>query len=54
MDRGQVIVLHKTTSAFPGFHLAGIYASFPSDLDTEIKRYELHIKCFRVGDNRLL
>ncbi len=35
------------------FYFAGIYASFPSDLDTELKRFGLKIGKFQPGDNRL-
>ncbi len=49
MDRGQVLAQDK----FGFFHLAGIYASFPSDLDSEVKRFGLHIGKFAVGDNEL-
>ena len=35
------------------FSLAGVFASFPSDLDREIKRFGLRIHKFRPGDNRL-
>ena len=36
---------------FGNFHLNGVYASFPSDLDTEIKRFGLRMGKFAVGDN---
>lgn len=49
MDRGQVFA----QDSFGFFHLAGVYASFPSDLDSEIKRFGLHIGKFAVGDNEL-
>ena len=35
------------------FHLAGVYASFPSDVDGEIKRFGLRTGKFRLGDNAL-
>lgn len=35
------------------FYLSGIYASFPSDLDTELKRFGLRIGKFKSGDNKL-
>ena len=47
MDRGHVLAL----TAENNFYLAGIYASFPSDLDTELKRFGLKIKKFRPNDN---
>lgn len=47
MDRGHVVARE------PGghFHVAGIYASFPSDLDGEIKRFGRAIGKFAHGDN---
>ncbi len=53
MDRGQVMALHKDHAGQMRYHLQGVYASFPSDLDTEIKRYGLRIGKFAVGDNEL-
>lgn len=53
MDRAQVFALLPDGAGDPGFYLAGIYASLPSDLDTEIKRYGLKIGKFAVGDNKL-
>lgn len=53
MDRGQVMALQESKSKNLHFHLAGVFASFPSDLDTEIKRYGLRINRFSVGDNAL-
>jgi hypothetical protein len=47
MDRGYVIA-HDQTGRF---HLAGVFASFPSDLDGEIKRFGRHIGKFIPGDN---
>lgn len=35
------------------FYLTGVYASFPSDLDSELKRFGLRIGKFKPGDNRL-
>jgi len=49
MDRAHVIA--KNTQG--KFYFAGIYASFPSDLDTELKRFGLKIGKFHPGDNRL-
>jgi hypothetical protein len=47
MERGHV--LSKTNRG--EFLFSGINASFPSDLDTELKRFGLRIGKFRVGDN---
>lgn len=50
MDRAQVLGLHGQ----PGhtrFYLAGIYGSFPSDLDTEVKRYGLRVGKFSLDDH---
>ena len=47
MDRGQVMAKKNDGS----FHLAGVYASFPSDLDAEIKRFGVRIGRFRVDDD---
>ncbi|SDN22773.1 hypothetical protein SAMN04488516_101102 [Desulfonauticus submarinus] len=49
MDRGHVLALNGEKN----FYLAGIYASFPSDLDTELKRFGLRIKKFKPNDNIL-
>ncbi len=53
MDRAQVFALNKDHTGKMKHHLQGFYASFPSDLDTEIKRYGLRIGKFAVGDNEL-
>ncbi len=47
MDRGHVLALNANGD----FHVAGVYASFPSDLDAELKRYGLRIGKFKSGDN---
>jgi hypothetical protein len=47
MDRGHVMALDANND----FYLAGIYASFPSDLDTELKRFGLRIKKFKPNNN---
>jgi hypothetical protein len=47
MDRGHVLGMN----AMNEFYLAGIYASFPSELDQEIKRFGLRIKKFRSNDS---
>ncbi len=49
MDRAHVFALNVVQ----GFYLAGIFASFPSDMDGEIKRFGLKIRKFRLGDNIL-
>ena len=49
LERGQVM----STDRNGEFYLSGIYASFPSDLDSEIKRFGFKIKKFRPGDNCL-
>lgn len=49
MDRAHVLALDGEKN----FYLAGIYASFPSDLDTELKRFGLRIKKFKPNDNCL-
>ncbi len=49
MDRAHVMSLDREGQ----FYLSGIYASLPSDLDTELKRFGLKARKFRPGDNRL-
>lgn len=49
MDRAHVMSLDRDGL----FYLSGIYASLPSDLDTELKRFGLRARKFRPGDNRL-
>jgi hypothetical protein len=49
MDRAHVMA----RDTFGYFHLAGVYASFPSDADGEIKRFGVRAGKFRVGDNAL-
>ena len=53
MDRAQVLATYPAATGKKGYHLAGIYASLPSDLDTEIKRYGLKIGKFAVGNNKM-
>jgi hypothetical protein len=48
MDRAHVLSLDSQTD----FYLSGVYCSFPSYLDTELKRFGLNIKKFIVGDDR--
>ena len=49
MDRAHVLSLDREGQ----FYLSGVYASLPSDLDTELKRFGLKARKFRPGDNRL-
>jgi hypothetical protein len=49
LERGHVLALDDRDH----FSLAGIYASFPSDLDSELKRFGLKIGKFKSGDNDL-
>lgn len=48
MDRGHLLA----RSADDCFYLAGIYASFPANLDQEIKRFGRKIGKFIPGDNQ--
>ena len=47
MDRAHVLGMDD----FGNFSLVGVYASFPSDLDAEIKRFGLRIGKFKIGNN---
>ncbi|MFP4070581.1 MAG: hypothetical protein ACLFTB_00895 [Desulfovibrionales bacterium] len=47
MDRAHVMAMNAEQE----FYLSGIYGSFPSDLDTELKRFGLKIGKFNVHDN---
>lgn len=49
MDRAHVLSLDREGQ----FYLSGVYASLPSDLDTELKRFGLRAGKFRPGDNLL-
>lgn len=49
MDRAHVFA--TDLSGF--YYLAGIFGSFPSDIDGEIKRFGLKIRKFQLGDNNL-
>ena len=49
MDRAQVMARNPSGS----FCLNGVYASLPSDLDAEIKRFGAQIGKFAKGDDRL-
>ena len=47
MDRGHVMSMDTRNE----FYLSGVYASFPSYLDPELKRFGLKIKKFTPNDN---
>ena len=47
MDRAQVLAW----DADKLFHLAGVFASFPSDIDSELKRFGIRIGKFVSGDS---
>lgn len=49
MERAHVLSLDSHGC----FNLAGVYCSFPSDLDTELKRFGLRMGKFSVGDDAL-
>ncbi len=49
MDRAQVMACDSAGK----FYLAGIFASFPSDFDGELKRFGLRIGKFRPGDSEM-
>lgn len=49
MDRAHVLSMDRDGQ----FYLSGVYASLPSDLDTELKRFGLKAGKFRPGDNLL-
>lgn len=49
MDRAHVL----SRDASSQFHLSGVFASFPSDIDSELKRFGLKIGKFAPGDNDL-
>lgn len=53
MDRAQVIAMNGEDGSKNNFRLHGVYASFPSDLDTEIKRFGLKTGKFAIGNNDL-
>ena len=50
MDRAHVFGMYGANPQQLCFHLAGVYSSFPSDLDTEIKRYGQRIGKFSLED----
>ncbi len=49
MDRAQVFSKKNSGQ----FGMTGIFASFPSDFDGELKRFGMQIGKFRMGDNAL-
>lgn len=49
MDRAQVL----SRNANGDFHLSGVFASFPSDIDTELKRFGMRIGKFVYGDSEM-
>ncbi|GAB6035552.1 hypothetical protein JCM15519_01110 [Fundidesulfovibrio butyratiphilus] len=49
MERAHVLALNSRGC----FNLVGVYCSFPSDLDTELKRFGLRMGKFSVGDDDL-
>jgi hypothetical protein len=48
MDRGHVMALDAEYQ----YYLSGIYASFPSDIDAELKRFGLRIGKFSPNNNK--
>ncbi|MDR1856902.1 MAG: hypothetical protein LBR22_07055 [Desulfovibrio sp.] len=49
MDRAHVM----SWDAANNFHLSGVYASFPSDIDSELKRFGVRIGKFEFGNNEM-
>ncbi|MDR3358282.1 MAG: hypothetical protein LBN96_05435 [Desulfovibrio sp.] len=49
MDRAHVLALDAENR----FQLAGVFASFPSDIDSELKRFGLRIGRFVYGDSEM-
>ena len=49
MERAHVLALNAKNR----FHLAGVYCSFPSHLDSELKQFGLRIGKFAPGDDAL-
>ena len=49
MDRAQVLALDADRQ----FYLAGVFASFPSDIDSELKRFGMRIGKFVYGDSEI-
>ena len=50
MDRGQVLGLGGENPQDLNFYLAGVYASFPSHLDVEVKRHGVRLGKFSLDD----
>lgn len=49
LDRAHVMA----GDGFGHFHLAGVFASFPSDIDTELKRFGMRVGKFEYGNNEM-
>ena len=49
MDRAHVLALGTDRQ----FRLAGVFASFPSDIDSELKRFGMRIGKFAYGDSEM-
>ncbi len=49
MDRAHLL----SKSSYDHFQLTGVFASLPSDIDGELKRFGLKMGKFTVGDNKL-
>jgi hypothetical protein len=49
MDRAHVMSWDEENH----FHLSGVYASFPSDIDSELKRFGVRIGKFEYGNNEM-
>lgn len=49
MDRAHVLALDTDNL----FHLGGVFASFPSDIDSELKRFGMRIGKFAPGDSAM-
>ncbi|CCO24591.1 hypothetical protein [Maridesulfovibrio hydrothermalis] len=49
VERGHVMAQDNSGK----FYLSGVFSSFPSDLDTELKRFGIKIGKFKPGDNLL-
>ena len=50
LDRGQVFGMSGENPQDLSFYLAGIYASFPSHLDVEVKRHGVRLGKFNLDD----
>lgn len=49
LDRAHVMAM----DGFGQFHTAGVFASFPSDIDNELKRFGMRMGKFSYGDNEM-